>query len=356
MKKFTFIISILCVFSIFTSNQFIKSKMNVAAAEPQKLIVMTHDSFSVSKKILQAYEKASGQTVKFLKAGHAGAALNQAILAKNNPMADVFYGVDNTFLSRALNADIFLVYDSPELQNIYDKFKLDAKSRLLPVSYGDVSLNYDVKWFEEKKLAPPVSLNDLLKPQFKGLTVVQNPATSSPGLAFLLATVGFYGEDGYLDFWKELKGNDVLVTNGWKDAYWGQFTAASKGKRPVVVSYASSPPAEVYYAEKKPDRAPTRAVTGPGTSFRQIEFVGILKGTKRRKAAEEFIDFVLGKQFQEDIPLQMFVFPVNKGAVLPEVFVKYAKTAKEPVMIDPKRIAKKRELWIEQWTDIVLRN
>jgi thiamine transport system substrate-binding protein len=270
-------------------------------------------------------------------------------------MADIFFGVDNTFLSRALKADIFQSYKSPLLAQIPDYLKLDPKNRLLPVDYGDVCLNYDKKWFQTKGMAPPNSLADLVKPDYKGLLVIENPATSSPGLAFLMTTIGHFGEDNYLDFWKKLKSNHVMVVDGWESAYWGQFSAAGKGNRPIVVSYASSPPVEVLYAEKPLDEAPTAAVTTSGSTFRQIEFVGILKGTKKRALAKKLVDFMLAKRFQEDIPLQMFVFPANQNAELPNVFVKHATVAKEPVIVPFDAIDKNRETWIEAWTQTVLR-
>lgn len=325
-----------------------------AAKGPATLTVMTHDSFSVSKDVLKAFEQTYRVKVRFLKSGDAGAVLNQAILSKRNPMADVLYGVDNTFLSRALKADICEPYASPLLATIPESLRLDKQNRFLPVDYGDVCLNYDVAWFARKGLQPPATLLDLTRPAYRSLTVVENPATSSPGLAFLLATIGQFGEQGYLQYWKQLKANDVLVTDGWKEAYWGQFSAASKGTRPIVVSYASSPAAEVYYASKPPAQAPTAAVIGPGTTFRQIEFVGILKGTRQRDLARHFVDFMLDKTFQEDIPLQMFVFPANRNAKLPAVFVKHSQTADKPIMLPHQTIAAKREQWIEAWTQAVL--
>ena len=326
------------------------------AGDPiNEITVMTHDSFSVSKDVVASFETRHNCKIRFLKAGDAGAALNQAILSKNNPLADLFFGVDNTFMSRALDAGIFEPYASPLLSQIRDDLKLDPQNRLLPVDFGDVCLNYDKRWFAEKKLRPPASLEDLVRPDYKSLTVVENPATSSPGLAFLLATVGHFGEGGYLDFWKKMRANDVLVTNGWKEAYWGSFSAASKGDRPIVVSYASSPPAEVYYAKTPPDQAPTAAVTSDGTCFRQIEFAGILKGTAKQDLARKLMDFMLDDQFQADIPLQMFVFPAGKSIPLPEVFTKHARIADHPVTIPYEAITANRDKWIEGWTETVLR-
>jgi len=327
----------------------------IASDNTSEIILMAHDSFSVSKTVVAEFENRHHVRLRFLKAGDTGAMLNQAILSKNNPMADVLFGVDNTFLSRALAADMFIPYRSPHLDDIADELKLDPTYRLLPVDYGDVCLNYDKQWFAAKGLAPPARLEDLTAPAYDGLTVVENPATSSPGLAFLLTTVGHFGRDGYLNFWKKLRAANVEVTGSWKKAYWGSFSAASKGDRPIVVSYASSPAAEVHFAEKPMEQSPTAAVVQKNTCFRQVEFVGILQGTKKIDIAKKLVDFMLTRTFQEDIPLQMFVFPANKTAVLPAVFVKHARIAEHPVFVSPQDIAAHREKWIEAWTETVLR-
>jgi thiamine transport system substrate-binding protein len=324
-----------------------------AAATPAVLTLMTHDSFAVSEPIKTAFEKENNVTLKIIKAGDAGAALNQAILSKDTPMADVFYGVDNTFLSRALEAGIFETYSSPGLSAISDTLKLDPSLSALPVDYGDVCLNYDIAWFKSHQLQPPAGLDDLLKPEYKSLLVMENPATSSPGLAFLLASIGHFGPDKVWDFWRSLRENDAMIVDGWEQAYNEQFTRYD-GKRPLVVSYASSPPVEVLYAKEKLTEAPTASVIGSGACFRQIEFVGILKGSKQPELARKLVDFMLGRQFQEDMPLQMFVFPANKSAALPELFMKYAQQSAEPVLLDPKTIAASRESWIQKWTEVML--
>ena len=329
--------------------------MPALAKTDQTITLMTHDSFNISKEVIEIFEKENKVTVRFLKSGDAGAALIQAILSKKNPLADVFFGVDNSFMSRALDADIFLPYDSPLLANIPEHLKMDQQNRLLPVDYGDVCLNYDKAWFKKHNLSPPNDLSDLIKPEFKGLTVVDNPATSSPGMAFLLATIGRFGEEGYLAFWQKMRENNVLVANGWEDAYYGHFTSASKGDRPIVVSYASSPPAVVYYSETSLTEAPTAAVVSDGSAFRQVEFVGILKGTAKLKLAQKLVDFILGVAFQEDIPLQMFVFPANSKATLPAVFTKHAVVAQKPASVEPAAIERNRNKWIEEWTNTVLR-
>lgn len=316
--------------------------------------LMTHDSFAVSEQVIVEFEELYNAKVELLPSGDAGAALNQAILSKNNPLADVFFGVDNTFLGRALEADIFTPYSSPLLAEIPDELELDDQHRLLPVDYGDVCLNYDRAWFDQAGLSPPASLEDLARPEYKGLLAVENPATSSPGLAFMLATVGHFGEQGWLDFWVALRDNHVLVTAGWGDAYWGESTWAGGGNYPLVVSYATSPAAEVYFSEGALQEPPTGNVLGAGACFRQVEFVGILAGGKQRDLAEKLVDFLLDQRFQEDIPLQMFVFPANENAALPD-FYQWAERPAQPAQVSAEDIQANRETWVKQWTETVLR-
>lgn len=321
---------------------------------PETLTVMTHSSFAVSDAVKAAFEQKYNAKLEFLASGDAGTALNKAILAKGQPLADVFYGVDNTFLSRALAEDIFEPYASPALADIPAEFQLDPQKRALPVDYGDVCLNYDIGYFINKKLNPPQSLEDLLKPEYRDLLVVENPATSSPGLAFLLTTIGHFGEDQYLNYWKSLVENGVKVVNDWETAYNTEFTR-SGGTRPIVLSYSSSPAFEVIYANPPVDAPLTASITAPDTCFRQIEFVGILAGTKKQDLAQKWVDFMLSSTFQEDMPLQMFVFPVLPGTKLDQRFTKFLANPQKTVTMDPEVIAEKREAWLKAWTETVLR-
>jgi thiamine transport system substrate-binding protein len=323
-------------------------------AEPTVLRVMTHDSFAISEEVLQIFESENNVEVQFLKAGDTGTALNKAILAGDAPLADVFYGVDNNFLSRALTEGIFESYESPLLADIPDSFKLDPENRALPVDYGDVCINFDPAFLTENNLPFPQSLEDLTDPKYKGLSAIQNPATSSPGLAFMLATVGHFGPDGYLDFWQDMVENDVLVVNDWESTYYTEFSRWG-GPRPIIVSYSSSPAFEVLYAEEPMDEPPTLVLSSPGSCYRQIEFVGILNGTENRDLAEKWVDFMLSTDFQEDIPLQMFVFPVNPNAALDEIFTQFLPSDIEPAFVSPDDISAHREEWIRDWTEAVLR-
>lgn len=326
------------------------------STEPVTLRVMTHDSFRISEALVTEFEQENNAKLEFLPGGDTGAALNRAILSKNAPLADVFYGVDNTFLSRALQEKLFEPYNSPLLATIPAEFKLDPGNNALPVDYGDVCINYDKAYFEQEDLALPESLEDLTDPAYNGLLVVENPATSSPGLAFLLATIDHFGEDGYLDYWQQLRDNGLVVVNDWETAYYTNFSGSSgRGPQPMVVSYGSSPPAEVIFAETPLTEAPTASIVVPDSCFRQVEFVGILAGTQQRALAEKFVDFMLSLPFQEDMPLQMFVFPVQPEAQLPEEFVKYAQIPEQPASLDPELISANRQAWIDAWTETVLR-
>ena len=326
------------------------------ATEPRTamLTLVTHDSFALSKSVLRAFERRTGIAVRVLPSGDAGAALNQAILTKDAPLGDVLFGVDNTFLSRALDERVFERYRSRALDRVPAEYRIDATHHATPVDHGDVCVNHDTAWFAKRGIRVPRTLDDLTKPAYQGRLVVENPATSSPGLAFLLATIDRYGEGGWRSYWERLRANDVKVVSGWEQAYNGEFSAGEgSGDRPLVVSYASSPAAAVYYSDPRPAGSPIGTVLD--TCFRQVEFVGILRGTEHPRAARRLVDFMLSRRFQEDVPLQMFVFPVRDDARLPAVFTKFAEVPTDPATLPPDLIGKNREQWIDEWTATVLR-
>jgi thiamine transport system substrate-binding protein len=319
---------------------------------------MTHDAFAMSDQVLGSFGTANHVTVKVLKSGDAGLMVNQAILSKDHPLGDVLYGVDNTFLSRALDAGIFQPYTSPALRGVPEALQLDPGHRVTPVDFGDVCLNIDVEAFAAGDPPAPTRLEDLTKPAYRDMLVVENPATSSPGLAFLLATIVRFGESGdytWRDYWSDLRANGARVSADWDKAYYDDFSGGSgAGDRPIVVSYASSPPAEVYYAPTPaPTSAPTAAILDG--CFRQVEFVGVLAGTANTALAQAWVDFMLSPAAQADLPLQMFVFPAVEGTPLPDVFRAYAAVPPDPLTMDPEQIAAGRDRWIAEWTDTVLR-
>lgn len=320
-----------------------------APAEPGEITVVTHDSFAVSEGIIESFEESTGITVNLLTGEDTGSMLSQVILTKDNPIADVVYGIDNTFLQRALDEDLFVPYRSPAVESVPAELQLDPADRVTPIDYGDVCVNY---WIDATDGPPPDSLEDLADPRHAGSFVTQNPETSSPGLAFLLASVAAYGTDGWEDYWTRLRDGGVSVTAGWSEAYFGEFVAGG-GDRALVTSYATSPVAEVLFADPPTDTPPTGVLTDG--CFRQIEFAGILAGTQNLAGAQAFVDFMLSDTFQEDIPLNMFVFPASSTAQVPEVFSTHAVAVAEPLSLDPALIAAERDNWTRRWVEIVLR-
>ncbi|MGW5098328.1 thiamine ABC transporter substrate-binding protein [Streptomyces nodosus] len=321
--------------------------------------LVSHDSWAVSKSVLADFEKQSGYTVKVLKDGDAGQAVNKAILTKDNPQGDVFFGVDNTLLSRALDNGLFQSYRPKDYDTVASRYRADeAEHRVTPIDTGDICVNYDKKYFADHKLTPPVGFDDLVKPAYKNLLVTENAATSSPGLGFLLGTAAEYGDGGWQDYWKKLKANGVKVVDGWEQAYDQEFSGSAGGRkaggdRPLVVSYASSPPAEVIYADPRPKTAPTGVAQG--TCFRQIEYAGLLGNARNTEGGKALLDFLLTEKFQQDMPLNMFVYPVRESAEVPADFVEYGPQAKDPETMAPDRIAANRDQWVKSWTSLVLK-
>jgi thiamine transport system substrate-binding protein len=321
---------------------------------PTDVVLVTHDSFVVSKEVKSAFEQETGLKWRILQSGDAGEALTKALLTAGNPQGDVFFGVDNNLLSRALEGDLFDEYEPEALEDVDPAYLLDPDHRVTPIDHGEVCLNYDKAWFAERGLAPPQSMGDLAEPRYRSLLVVENPATSTPGLAYLLATIARFGESGWQEYWRNLRANDVLVVDGWEEAYNARFSgSAGKGSRPIVVSYASSPPAEVIFGRPRPKEAPTAVVEE--SCFRQIEFAGVLRGARNEEGARKLIDFMLSKRFQEDVPLSMFVFPVVEGIALPREFARFAVVPETPLELPPDEIGASRDRWVDEWTDIVLR-
>jgi thiamine transport system substrate-binding protein len=326
----------------------------LGAGLAQPLRVLTHESFDLSSDVLAQFTEETGVEVQILPAGDAGEVVSRAILTRSRPIADVLFGVDNSLLSRALEADIFEAYRSPLLEHVPQELVFDPSHRVTPIDVGYVLFNIDREWFEREGLAPPSDIAELTEARYRGLTVVQDPATSSPGLAFLLTTIARFGEDGWLEYWAALRDNGVLVASGWSDAYYTSFTRYG-GDRPIVLSYATSPAAEVIFAEEPLEESPTANLLCRECAYRQVEAAGILRGTPRREAAERFIDFLLSPAVQADIPGVMFVYPVRPGVPLPPEFDEYAERPGEEQTVElaPDRIAEGLDRWLERWTQVV---
>lgn len=325
----------------------IEAVSDATASSDATITLATHDSFALSEGTLDQFTASTGITVEQIAVGDAGQLVSQSILTAGNPTADVLFGIDNNFLCRGLEADLFVPYTSPATDQIDGALRLDPHDRVTPINFGDVCVNY---WTDSLPGDIPTSLDDLIDPINKGQFVTENPETSSPGFAFLLATIAKYGEDGWEDYWTSLVENDVSVTAGWSEAYYGEFISGG-GSRSIVTSYGSSPPFDLFYAEDPPETPPSAVLTDG--CYRQIEFAGILNGTAYPAEAAALIDFMLGETYQNDLLLNQFVYPANTSVELPEVFTTYGPKVEGALTLDPAAIEANRSEWTSRWNEIV---
>jgi thiamine transport system substrate-binding protein len=327
-------------------------------SDNKTITLVTHDSFTPSDGVLAEFTAQSGITVKVVKAGDAGEMVSKSILSADDPLGDVMFGIDNTLLARAIDHDLFEPYKAPGLDTVDPELVASVPSHeVTPVDTGDVCINVDIAGLATKRLPTPDSLDQLVDPTYADQLVVENPATSSTGLAFLLATVVTYGEK-WPTWWKSARANGVKIVDGWEQAYHAEFSGSAGGKaangtRTLVVSYASSPAAEVIFAETPPVSAPTTSMDA--SCFRQVEYAGVLRGTRHSDAARQLVDFLLSNDFQRDLPLSMFVIPAVTATELPAEFTTWAPRPSTVLTMAPAEIDAHRDDWIEQWTNLMLR-
>ena len=291
------------------------------------VVLVTHDSFVMSKELIADFNKTTGYNLKLLKAGDAGSLTNRLILTKAAPIGDAVFGIDNTFAGVATTNQII---DGP----------------LTPTDFGDVCFNYDKTWFAKHKFAAPASISELTLPRYKGLTVIENPNTSSTGLSFLAATVDVFGNSAWPAYWQSLKKNGVKVDNGWEAAYYTDFSGSSgKGSFPIVLSYASSPADEV----RSDGQSQTASILDG--CFRQTEYVGVLKNAKNPKGAAAVIKYLLSAKFQAAFPKAMYMYPIVTTTPIPDSWSKFTQVAPHTYG-DKLDFNANRKSWLTKWSAI----
>jgi len=321
------------------------------AAGASTVRLLTHDSFVVSQALIDKLKADTGITLEVVTAGDAGAMVAGAVLASGSPSGDVMFGIDNTLLSKAVDADVFSAYTAGDSTQLITGLQDDTAGGLVtPIDYGDVCVNIDDRWFAKHHLAAPTSLDQLAAPEYQDLLVVEDPASSSPGLAFMLATIAKYG-DGWAKYWERLDANGVKVSGSWTDAYESVFSGG-KGDRPLVVSYATSPPAEIVYSEDPKPSKPSTSVMTEGC-YRQIEFAGVLRGTANEAGARKVVDWLLSAPVQADVPLSMFVFPARADVPLPEVFTRFAAKVADPLQLTAQDVNAHLDEWLRAWGQVM---
>jgi len=314
--------------------------------------LLAHDSFVVTEQLIADFAAETGYTLEIVSGGDAGTMVAGAVLAAGSPTADVMFGVDNTLLTRSLDAGVFEPYTSTELDTVIPALREDTGGGVVtPIDYGDVCINIDDEELAARGVAAPTTLDDLVLPEYRDMLVVQDPGTSSPGLAFLLATLERYG-DGWTDYWSALAENGVLVASSWTDAYVGEFSGGGEGDRPLVVSYATSPPAEIVYAADPKPTEPSTSVMTDGC-YRQVEYAGVLAGAANPDGARAAVDWLLSEPVQADVPLSMFVFPAREGTPLPAVFTDFAATVDQPLQLPAEEVTANLADWLAEWGTVM---
>ena len=132
-------------------------------------------------------------------------------------------------------------------------------------------------------------------------------------------------------------------------------SAGSEGDRPIVVSYATSPPAEVIFRSPRPAAGTDRGRDGqllPADRARRDP----ARRARTSKGARELVDFMLSTRFQEDVPLSMFVFPVDPNAAAPARVPRASRPSpRSRSRSRHEQIEANRDRWIKEWTATVLR-
>lgn len=338
------------LFPVFRLSAALAAIGLAASSHAVELRVLAHSSYSLPKPLVAQFERDTGIQLKVTKAGDAGEMLNKLILTKGNPIADVVYGIDNALAAKALASGVI----DMELGAVGQrKSQAPLPGGFVPVDYGYVTLNYDKAWFAKKGLALPKTLDALTEPAYANALVVQNPATSSPGYAFLLATIGKMGEEPAFDWWAKMRANGVKVAKGWTEAYYTDFSR-NGGRFPLVVSYSTSPAAELFYAKDKPAEPPTGSLSLPGGVFRQVEGVALVQGGKEKAAAIKFMEFLRSAPVQQQMQTIMWMYPAEMGVARDDV-MRHAPEPDTYAAPTDKEIAEKGAAWVARWTKVVLK-
>ncbi len=353
MKTVSFLVSLSVLAVACTSGGSVSSESSTTTAQDQppesaeSVTLLTHESFVLSEGIFETFTANTGIEVELVAAGDAGTIVAGAIATAGDPVGDVLFGVDNLLMQRALDADVFQPHTAAGLDDVPDRFKLDGDNRLTPIDTGYVCVNYRGENLPDG--TDTLTMDDLRLPDFAGSFVTQNPESSTPGLAFLFATIAQYGEDGWKDYWTDLKDNGVEITPGWSEAWAAYVGGGQGGEKAIVNSYASSPVFEGLFAESDD---PTISTIMADTCFAQIEFAGVLAGTDVPEAAGKLVDYLLSPAVQSDIPLNMFVEPVNSQATIPEDFAKWTTPIATPLSLPPSDIAANQARWTQEWLEL----
>lgn len=339
MKKSLLIVLCLCM-AVYS---FAKGTKEGSDSDAPVLVVYATDSFisewGPGPLVFPAFEEKYGIKIETRQGGSTGEIVNLAMMEKGKPGADIIIGVDNNLLASVLKNDLFIPYKPAGIEKVKDNLIFDKSYHVIPYDYSFFSLVYD----SNKIKNPPKSLDDLLDPKYKKSLIIMDPRTSTPGLGFLMWTVKCKGE-GYREYWKKLMPNVLTVSESWSSGY-GLFTS---GEAPMVISYTTSP---AYHVEYEKDYHIKTVLFNEG-NYMQTEGVGILKNAPHMDAAKKFLDFVLTEDFQKEIPLSNWMYPVV-DMPMPASYSS-APVSDKPLLLDAAEIDKNLDSWLSGWLESTL--
>lgn len=339
------------------------------------LRILDHGAFAAFDSAAERFEELTGAEVEHVEEADTGSALNRAILDRGDPQFDVLYGVDNALLLKAVTEDVFQRYTPQLAPLVADEFvffgDLSAGWPATPVDHGYIALNMDhghEAFGEDQRNTTVENLFDVR--DHADLFVTQDPRTSTPGLGFLLVTIGVFGIDNaydWEDYWDELLDGGALVTHDWGTAYerhfsggYGQYTEGHLGDRPIVTSYTESPAVEVFFESFPADERADVLLTHQNRPavFHQVQTMGVLKGTENRAVAEAWIEFTLTTDFQDLAAPENAVYPVVAGVSVDDV---YGDLDPEPgtfgtIGMDWRDIGANLDGWLAAWTTLCERH
>ena len=311
------------------------------AGAQEPVLIYTYDVFPepLETAVVEHMADAHGVEVIFERFQETGGILSQLRREGDETPADVVIGLDNTYADEILNTELFAFY-RPEDLSLVDQSLLSDELPVVPFDYGHIMLNYDSEALDD----PPETWEELTDERFRDSIILMDPRTASPGRNFLLFTVAYFGEDGFLDYWRRLSPNILTFTATWSEGY-GLYT---QGEAPIVLSYDTSPAYHIAFEETER----YRNLILSDSAYAQVEYAGLVAGSDRREDAGLVIDYLVSQEFQNQVPLNQFMYPINPNASLPEAFDETAR-ASEIINLDVGRVAENFDEWLGAWEEIM---
>ena len=335
--------------------------------QDNELVIITYDVLALTDDMIQQFENESGLSVTLVKLDDAGSILDYLIQNEGTENIDLAIGLDNTYLQTAINRGVLTEHQANILSASSSQNTPISEAALLPYSgslavpfdMGYVCLNYDTSIVDGENMTVPTNLWNLTEEEWRGKVAIPSPISSSPGRAFMLATLDYFSysedsSDSFKQWWSAMEENDVIVTSGWTEAYethytggYGEWTEGYIGDAHITVSYCHSPGVESWYNENWTKSA---SLDLPQSSFFQVEYATAVTGGNV-EAASEFIDYLLSEQVNSQMPEQNLMYSVLEGEDLPTAngYRYHSTVPSEPAEISMQEIAENMESWLQQW-------